>query len=355
LAGVGGTVGSGSGGYITIGNGSGGITPPSIDPAFQGGNISISGSALNPMLLITDQNSVQLASVNLLMSSSLTTVLSGSHHRTLLDNGIAQEDGAGFWATGDIARHDTNHSNVSVGEMGVYQDVVPGVRIGVSVGVNQNRQVMPLGGSGKSDANYLVLEGDYQLADSPMSESVTLYLGSNQASISRGYLIGMTQNLSSGQARGSSWALRLRSDWHNITTMGGLEASPYVSYTHGESRLEGYAETGGANPIVYGVQQQNSDEVRAGVTVSSKISEQTDLRVPIELAYRTNPANTVTAIGVGTQYSFSNASISQSWGRIGVEIDQHLNKQTLVNGGLLVAGRGGDSTWLGTVSMKTAF
>jgi hypothetical protein len=165
----------------------------------------------------------------------------------------------------------------------------------------------------------------------------------------------LTQSLSTGQASGSSWALRLRSDWHNITTIGGLEASPYVSYTHGESRLNGYAETGGVNPVVYGVQQQSSNEVRAGITLLSKLSEQTDLRFPIELAHRTNPGNAVTAIGTGTQYSFSNAGISQSWGRIGVEIDQHLNKQTLVNGGLLVAGRGGDSSWLGTVSIKTAF
>lgn len=293
--------------------------------------------------------------VNLLMSASFNSVLSGSHHRTLLDNGITQEGGSGFWATGDVARHDPNNSNISIGEVGAYRDVTPSLRLGLSVGINQNRQAMPAGGSGKSDTNYLVLEGDYQPVDSNISESATLYLGSNLTAISRGYLIGMTQNLSTGRTSGASWALRLRSDWRNAAILGGLEVSPYFSYTHGESQLNGYTETGGAFPIIFAAQQQSSDEIRAGVTLLSKLTGQTDLRFPLELAYRTNSGSDITGLVAATPFFFRNVRSAQGWARAGVELDQHLSKQTLLNGALLVAGRGGDSSWLGTVSMKHAF
>jgi hypothetical protein len=296
----------------------------------------------------------QFTSVNSLISSGLNFVLFGSHHRTLLDNGLSQT-GTGVWVTGDVARHDPNNSNASIGELGIYRDMTPSLRLGVGTGINQARQGMPVGGSGKLDANYLVLEGAYQPMNSNWSGSTTLYLGSNRATISRGYMVGTAANLSIGHTNGSAWAMRLRSDWHNVATLGQFEASPYFSYTHGESRLNGYTEIGGILPFTFTSQKQTSDELRGGVTLLSKLSEQTDLRFPMELAYRSNSGGIISGEVLATPFSVNTPRTNQSWGRTGVELDHRIDKQTVLNGGLLFASRGGDSSWLCTFSLKHAF
>lgn len=307
--------------------------------------------ALNINELLSEN---QLASVSALIRSGLNITLFGSHHRILRDNGIEQ-DGTGMWATGDAARHNPNNINNSIGELGIYRDVTPSLRLGAGVGINQARQGLPVGGSGKLDANYLILESDYQSISSKWTGSATAYLGANRATISRGYLIGTTPNFSTGDANGSSWALRLRSDWHNIASLGRLAISPYVSYTHGESRLNGYTEMGGTLPITFAAQKQSTDELRTGITLLSKLSEQTDLRFPFELVYRNNGSSTVTAVIATTSFSFSNAGNKQSWVRTGIELDHRITPATLFNTALLVAGQGGDSSWLGTISLKHAF
>ncbi len=296
----------------------------------------------------------QLTAVSTLISSGLNFVLFGSHHRTLLDNGITQS-GAGVWVTGDVARHDPNNSNASIGELGIYKDVTPSVRLGFGTGINQARQAMPVGGSGKLDANYLLLEGDYHPVTSSWTGSATVYLSSNRATISRGYMVGVAANLSIGHTNGSAWAMRFRSDWHNVATLSQFEASPYFSYTHGESRLNGYTEIGGTLPLTYTSQKQTSDELRGGVTLLSKLSEQTDLRFPMELAYRSNSGGIISGEVLATPFSVNTPRTNQSWGRTGVELDHRIDKQTVLNGGVLFASRGGDSSWLCTFSLKHAF
>ena len=306
---------------------------------------------LNDNALVTR---TQIDSIGTLVRSGLNSVLFGSHHRILRDNGMTNT-GSGFWATGDFARHDPNDTDASIGEFGVYKDITPAWRLGAGAGINQARQGLPLSGSGKLDSSYLVLEGDYQSLATGWTGSATVYLGYNRATISRSYMVGVTPDLSNGDASGSSWALRLRSDWSRITSLSGLEVSPYLAYTRAESRLDGYTETGGALPITFAAQKQTSDELRAGVTLLSRLSEQTDLRFPLELAHRSNDSTVITGVIAATPFSFSNAGSKQNWGRAGIELDHRLNRQTVLNGAVLFASRGGDSSWLGTVSLKYAF
>lgn len=304
---------------------------------------------LNDNALVTH---TQVDSIGTLIRSGLNSVLFGSHHRILLDNGMTNT-GSGFWATGDFARHDPNHTDAAIGEFGVYNDVTPAWRLGAGIGVNQARQGLPLNGSGKLDSRYLVLEGDYHSL--AWTGSATAYLGSNRATISRGYMVGVTPNLSTGDANGSSWALRLRGDWSNLTSLYGLDVSPYLAYTHAESRLDGYTETGGALPIAFAAQKQTSDELRAGVTLLSRLSEQTDLRFPLELAHRSNGSTVVAGVAAATPFSFVNTGSTQDWGRSGIELDHRLDNQTVLNGAALFASRGGDSSWLATIGLRHAF
>lgn len=353
---TGGSIAIGSGVFLTrtgpnIIEATLGLGGPALPAASTISNPSAFSAWLNDNALVTH---TQLDSIGTLIRSGLSSVLFGSHHRTLLDNGMTHT-GSGFWATGDFARHDPNNTNASIGEFGVYKDVAPGLRLGAGAGVNQARQGLPVSGNGKLDSSYLVLEGDYQSLATGWTGSATVYLGSNRATISRGYLVGVTPNLSNGDASGSSWALRLRSDWSRITSLSGLEVSPYLAYTRAESRLDGYTETGGALPITFAAQKQTSDELRAGATLLSRLSEQTDLRFPLELAHRSNDSTVITGVIAATPFSFSNAASKQNWGRAGIELDHRLNRQTVLNGAVLFASRGGDSSWLSTVSLKYAF
>lgn len=306
---------------------------------------------LNDNALVTN---TQVDSIGTLIRSGLNSVLFGSHHRILLDNGMT-DTGNGFWATGDFARHDPNNTDASIGEFGAYKDVTPTLRLGAGVGVNQARQGLPLNGSGKLDSRYLVLEGDYRAIESGWTGSATAYLGSNRSTISRGYMVGIAPNLSSGDANGSSWAIRLRSDWSNVATLQEWNVSPYLAYTHAESRLDGYSETGGALPVAFAAQKQTSDELRVGVTLLSRLSEQTDLRFPLELAHRSNGSAMVSGVAAATPFSFVNAGSTQNWGRAGIELDHRLNNQTVLNGAALCASRGGDSSWLATIGLRHAF
>ena len=353
-----------AGGNISVGNGiflstttqntvvaTLGLGGPRLPTASTTSNPAAFSTWLNTNALVTH---TQLDSIGTLIRSGLNSVLFGSHHRILRDNGMTNS-GNGFWATGDFARHDPSNTNASIGEFGVYKDVTPTLRLGAGAGVNQARQGLPLSGSGKLDSTYLVVESDYQSLASDWGGSATVYLGSNHAGIARGYLVGITPNLSSGEANGSSWALRLRSDWSNIASVKGWGVSPYLAYTHAESRLDGYTEAGGTLPITFAAQKQISDELRGGVTLLSRLSEQTDLRFPLELAHRSNGSAVVTGVAAANSFSFSNAGSMQDWGRVGIELDHRLNKQTVLNGAALYASRGGDSSWLGTVGLKYAF
>lgn len=261
--------------------------------------------------------------------------------------------GSGFWVTGDYAHHNKSSTKASVGEFGFYKDV-DNLRLGLGAGVNQARQAPSSDGSGKLDSRYAVFESDYRSLSSGWIGSATVYWGSNTATISRGYMVGATPNLSTGNTTGSAWAIRLRGDWSNLTTLASLNVSPYLSYTHAESRLDGYTEAGGAVPITFSAMKQNSEEIRAGVTMLSKLSEQTDLRFPLELAHRNNSSDTVTVVVAATPFSFSNAGSNQNWARAGIELDNRLSPQTVLNGATIFSTQGGDSSWLATVSLKHA-
>lgn len=296
----------------------------------------------------------QVDSMFTLIRSGLNSVLFGSHHRTLLDNGM-DNTGSGFWAGGDYARHHSNSTNASVGEFGFYRDV-GNLRLGLGAGVNQARQTLALGGSGRLNSRYAVLEGDYRSPASGWVGSATAYRGYNTATLARGYMNGATPELSTGDATGSSWAVRLRGDWDDLATLSGLRVSPYLSYTHAASRLNGYTETGGALPLTYSAMNQISREARAGVTLLSPLSEQTDLRFPLELAHRENGSATVT-VAFNPLFSFpmSNPGSKQNWARAGIELDHRLNAQTVLNGATIFSTLGGDSSWLATISLKHAF
>lgn len=296
----------------------------------------------------------QVGSIGSLSRSSLNFVLFGSHHRILQDNGLT-DSGSGFWVTGDYAHHDPSDTNATIGEFGFYKDIGNDIRLGLGAGVNQACQTLPVNGSGKLDSRYVVIEGDFGSFAEGWVGSITGFAGSNSATISRGYLVGVAPNLSNGVANGSSWAIRVRSDWSNVGTLADLSVSPYFSYTHAVSRLDAYTESGGTLPVAFSAQRQTSNEIRGGMTLISKLSAQTDLRFPLELAHRKNVGATITGVAAGIPFSFSNAGTSQTWGRAGIEMDHHMSAETVLNGAIITASQGGDSSWLATVSLRHAF
>lgn len=323
---------------------------PMLPPAIITSDARTFSDWLNGNGLVTAQ---QTNSVSSLISSGLNFVVFGSHHRILLDNGI-ETDGTGVWATGDYLRHDPDQINASVGEFGVYRDLGR-FRVGIGAGTNQAKQTLPVYGNGKLDSRYLILEADYRSASADWVASTTLFLGSNKTDISRGYLVGVTPDLSTGKPNGNSRAVRFRSDWSNASNIFGMNVSPYLAYTHAETRLDAYTETGGTLPLSFSEQKQSSNELRAGATLLSKLSEATDLRFPMELAYRKNSASAISGSTLGLPFTFSNAGTHSSWGRAGIEVDHRLNEHCVLNGATIFASKGGDSSWLATAGFRYAF
>lgn len=323
---------------------------PMLPPAITSSDARTFSDWLNGNGLVTTQ---QTNSVSSLIGSGLNFVLFGSHHRILLDNGM-EKDGTGVWATGDYLRHDPDQINASVGEFGVYHDSGR-FRVGIGAGTNQVKQTLPVYGNGRLDSRYLLLETDYRSASADWVASATLFLGSNKADIARGYLIGVTPDLSTGKANGSSRAIRFRSDWSDTSSIFGMSFSPYLAYTHAETLLDAYTETGGTLPLSFSEQKQSSNELRAGATLLRKLSEATDLRFPMELAYRKNSASAISGSTLGLPFTFSNAGSNSSWGRAGIEVDHRLSEHSVLNCATIFASKGGDSSWLATAGFRYVF
>lgn len=337
-------------------------TPPPITPIDTTGSIIGSGGTTtgtggaivntSPALTFSVLGTKQFESIGSLVRSGANFVMFGSHHRILHDGDI-EHTGTGYWATADYARHDPSSTKASVGEIGLYRDITDRLRIGMGAGICQARQNQPLASNSKLDSRYLVLESDYTSTESRWVASVTGYYGSNRASITRGYMVGPAIDTSTGDPTGSSWAMRLRNDWPGLSAVYGYAVSPYIAYTHTASRLDSYAETGGTLPLTVDAQEYRSNEIRIGTVFSSRLSDALAIRFPLELAYRKNGNATVNVAAAGTGLpSFQIAGNEAGWGRVGAEFDYRLSDATSVNGAVLRASQGGDSSWIASVNLK---
>ncbi|MFV5212905.1 autotransporter domain-containing protein [Azonexus caeni] len=283
----------------------------------------------------------------------------GAHHRTLIDSGVSGERGIGFWATGDYAHERDGDGRQVLGEFGVYHDLTPNLRWGVGVGRNDYRQDQAFGGRSKADGSYLVLEADYAPGTRrDWVYSVTGLYGRMDTSLRRGYLNAGVADASTGTPDATSWALRLRVDRYDAWRTGEVSWSPFVAYTHVSSKLDSYTETGGGFPVAYGSQQRRSDELRGGLVGRLALGANTDLRASGELVVARNRSGGSSGLLLGAGgFAFNTGSShdTETWGRLGLEIDHRLTRSAALATSVNVASDGNDPQWSGSVGVRVAF
>lgn len=283
----------------------------------------------------------------------------GAHHRTLMDSGVSGERGLGLWTTGDYAHERDGDGRQVLGEFGVYHDLTPSLRWGVGVGRNDYRQDQAFTGRSKADGSYLVLEADYAPGTRRVwVYSVTGLYGRMDTKLRRGYLNAGVADASTGAPDATSWALRLRVDRYDAWRTGEVAWSPFVAYTHVSSKLDSYTETGGGFPVAYGSQHRRSDELRGGLVGRLALGANTDLRASGELvvAHNRSGGSSGQLLGAGGfAFNTSSSRDTETWCRLGLEIDHRLTRSAALATSVNVASDGNDPQWSGSVGVRIAF
>jgi hypothetical protein len=283
----------------------------------------------------------------------------GSHHRTLMDTGIANDSGTGMWVTGDYAYHNDSDSKQALGEFGVFHDFNSNLLVGLGLGANGVRQDLSFDGKTKSNGTYGVFEVDYAPTEKrDLIISATALYGRMDAEIRRGYLNGAVLDSSKGDTDTDTSAIRLRIDKHDIAQIANFSLSPYLSYSYLKTNVDAYTETGGGFPVAYDDQDLHIHEWRLGATAKTALSADTDLRLNAEVVSARNKTDAVNGrlLGAGGfAFNFASTSETEAWGRLGVEVDHRFSKSSVLSASVYGANEGNDATTSGSVSLKMAF
>lgn len=286
--------------------------------------------------------------------------LFGAHHRTLLDNGLARTaGGACAWATADAADYRASDTRMELAEVGACKDI-GAWRLGAGLGVQTARQDWQLGGGARIDGQYLVLEAT-RAFDGGWEGSALVWHGRFDARLDRRYMNGASLDASRGTPDLRGTALRLRADWKEAARLGAFALGPYASYTHAESRLDAYTETGGGFPAAYGAVRSRSDDLRLGLAAHGALSGATALRLALEANHRIDDsagdgrAQAVDLLGLW-RFELPGEKTKRDWLRATADIDHRLSGGSVLSFGAGAATTGGgDPDWNLTVGWRIAF
>ncbi len=282
--------------------------------------------------------------------------MNGSHHRPLMRQGSLSGDTC-LWATGDLAQHGGTGTGLGLAEVGGCVDLFGGnVRAGLGVGTSHAWQALAFGGSNSLAGQYVVGEVDWQPDGTPLLLSLTGMLGGWQANIHRGYSNGATTAYSDGQTQLGGGVIRMRADWLEAATIGNTTINPWASVAVGRMDAAGYVESGGPFPARFDGQSLVSHEVRLGLTAVTEFSDTTTLSTTLEVAHRSGTAPAAKGNVVGLfDFSFGGGQQSQTWARIGADLDHQIGDDATISLSLNAATSGQDASVGGSVGVKAVF
>jgi len=288
--------------------------------------------------------------------------LYGSHHRTLLDNGLARRadsNGTCAWSTADAARQNNTDTRMSLFEVGVCKDIA-GIakltRVGVGVGQSWARQGWTLGGGAKYRGQYLVAEAASAF-DNGVEASVLAYYARFDTDLRRHYLNGAAVDVSSASPDATSTAMRARLDWKDHIALAGLKLSPYLVYTRTETTLDAYTESGGAFPAAFDAITTCSTDLRLGITFDAVLSSAMTLKLSLEGAHRFESnvgAVNGQIIGLGS-FNVPGRAVKQDWLRVILDLDYRLTQKSALTFSLKSATAGSDASWGGSLGYRVMF
>ncbi|MCX5656684.1 MAG: autotransporter domain-containing protein, partial [Candidatus Omnitrophica bacterium] len=320
--------------------------------------VSDDGDGFLPDTVAFNNTLIETGSLGVQAGAGLShLVLFGSHHRSLLDSGLARtkEESVGIWTTTDAAHYDNTHTSMALTEIGVYKDVAT-ARVGIGVGQEWANQNWSLDGGAKYDGQYLFVEGANTFGEH-FEGSVAGYYGWFETKLDRHYVNGANVDSSVGKPDTNACALRVRIDWKDATKLVGFHLSPYVVYTWSQTKLDAYTETGGGFPAQFSSSTWRTNDVRLGVAARTALSGLINLRLGLEAVHRFEDSasgSSGQAIGLWS-FNLPGQSIDQTWGRATVDVDRRLSDTVALTLGVNAATSGGDPTYGVTAGVRANF
>lgn len=303
---------------------------------------------------ITGANSVSA------MTTSLgITYIEGAHHRTMMSyDNLGKKNQV--WITGDFASSArTSDSNTTTGEAGVSTTLADGLVGGIAAGYGAQNTNLPFDGSSAVKGNFVIGEVDYLLPDKQSVFSVLASYGKWNAETYRGYSVGGgNTDYSAGLTDVYTYSLRLKLDGPNQVIATNLTLAPFISMSWSQTKVNAYTENGGALPASFDAQSHTASEGRMGVTSSYNWSETTKFILSAELIHRFDNKPTLlsgTDLTGSVPFATSGAAPVRNQSRFGLDVDQRLDADTLLNFSVHFAGLGASPDVQGALTLRRAF
>ena len=293
--------------------------------------------------------------VNSISLNLVSSFLEGAHHRPLMDFDHMLNKSS-VWVTGDFSSGggSTGH-NASSGEIGFSTKLGRNCEGGLAVGTGSQNQDLSSQGHTDVSGKYLLAEIDYKYNKLILSGLIAY--GDWNADIYRGYNVGGSIDYSTGATFVKTLTLRLRADSTGIKLNNKLMLSPYASFNLTNSKTAAYTEQGGSLPAYFDQSSQTISEARLGAALKMPITRDTLFILSAELIQRLdNTSSTISGSDVSgiIPFNISSGSQDKTRARIGLDLDQKLSKNTLLNFSLHFAS-GLNSVVSGAVSVRQSF
>ena len=318
--------------------------------------IATVGGLITPTDAAASLASVQ--SVPQIGNRSMNLIMHGSHHRSLYDQGYEDNHGNCVWANVDASKYNRYDAHVELAEVGACRDVVPDqVRVGVGIGTSRSREDLVLFGETETQGQYAVVEADWKVPNTPVVASVTGMAGTWDADVKRGYMNAGSIDTSRGETDMTAQTLRFRLEARNVANVQGVSISPRIEYAATRTHMDGYTETTGGFPARFDEQTSYGHEARIGVTATRPITEKTTASLTAEAVHRFDSDTAKSSGEVLGLFDFSEPgqNITQTWGRIGLDVDHKLSSASAVSLSVHGASRGEDPDISASVSYKRSF
>ncbi|MGN7920103.1 autotransporter domain-containing protein [Lysobacter sp. 22409] len=290
------------------------------------------------------------------LSGLANATLSGAHHRSLLDNGLASEsDGSCAWVNAEAADYDESKTRIEQLEVGVCTDLGP-ARLGLGLGKAKARQEWDLGSQSKSEGEYLLGEAAFKLGEQ-WQGSLLGYSGRFDVDSQRRYYNGTAVHTSSARPDAKVAALRARLDWKDAARVGGVGISPYAAYTWTRTKLDGYAESGGGFPSRFDRTDWSTRDLRVGAAFERSFGERSDLSVSLEAVRRMDKISSGTRGEIIDLFSFDlpGGELDRNWGQMLVDFDHRFGNGSVLGVGARAASSGGDADWGVSLGYRMSF
>ncbi len=290
--------------------------------------------------------------------SQMALPLEGAHHRTLLslDNGGQR---FGVWLTGEgTYRTEGENARLGLGEVGIYTDLLPGLRIGLGAAKSDQQQNLPYSGAARLDGRYWLAEVGWQPRSMPVQLSLTTMAGKWDTRINRAYENGGGIDVSPGDAPVEGHSVRLRLDVPDAWTFGRTAMTPYAAYTETHTRMAAYAESGGAFPASYQAQEHTAREARLGLRLSRTMTETVAVHGHIEAVHRfdrTGARLSGSELSGLLPFDFAGAKIKRNSMRLGLDMDYRLALGTTLTASFMTATPGEDPVVSAAVGVRFSF